>query len=357
MVTNPTLNLRPVFQSPRNRLALGVILSLLVAVLATVLVITASANPPAAAELRITSLVNQLEQDRLTAQRHNAQRELEALGADAVPALVVGLRSQNPILRRNAADMLGFIASARALGELQYALAKDNVPAVRRNAAWALGEINSFAAIPDLQRAAILDANALVRTTAQDSLSRIRTRIALSSGIDERNLNAYAVAPQSANVIYVAAGRDMKITQDGGATWNTIERALPSLTTVMAVSPDNPLTLYAGVDSKGMYKSGDGGRTWAAINKGLEIVPGGRFVISAITLDATDPQRVIIATGVLLGTGDVTFAPTALLLSENGGATWNRMNTKPSEPLTQLALRSNQLFALAGEQVRVYRLD
>jgi photosystem II stability/assembly factor-like uncharacterized protein len=334
------------------------VLALAVVALVLVAVLSASANPPNAAEIRIQGWVNELQQERLTAQRHNAQKELENTGEAAVPALMVALRSQNAVLRRNAADMLGFIASPTAVSSLQYALANDAVPAVRRNAAWALGEIESFSALGDLQRAVVLDSNELVRQTAQDSLARLRTRIALSAGIDERALNAYAVAPQSADMLYAASRRDLKVTRDGGATWDTLENALPSMANVLAVSPANSLTLYAGVDSMGIYKSVDGGREWVAMNEGLQVAPGAQFVISAITIDPTDPQRLIIATGARLGTGDIEFVPTGILTSHNGGATWNvvRQGTQ-GEALTQLQLKGNQVFALAGTKVMVYRFD
>lgn len=358
MLSQSTYHRHRTFNAPRKRIVFWTILAAAVALLATVVAITASANPPSAAEIRIQGWVNELQQERLTAQRHNAQRELENAGADAVPALLVALRSDNMVLRRNAADMLGFIASPGAISGLQFALANDAVPAVRRNAAWALGEVNSFAAIEALQRASILDRNALVRETAQDSLARIRSRIALAAGIDERELSAYAVAPSSAEVMYVATRRNLVITQDGGKTWETYSNTLPSLTNVLAVSPADPMTLYAGVDGLGMYKSVDGGREWTAINHGLKVAAGARFLISAITIDPTDPQRIVIATGVMLGTGDAEFYPTGILLSNNGGTTWNVLNKNvSSESLTQLALKGSQVFSLTGKQVVVYPLD
>jgi len=358
MFNNPTYPLKPTFNAPKNRVVLWTLVALTVVVFAAVITLSASANPPNAAEVRIQGWVSQLQEDRLTAQRHNAQRELENAGEAAVPALMVALRSDNSVLRRNAADMLGFIASPRATAGLQYTLANDTMPSVRRNAAYALGELNSFAAIADLQRASVLDTNALVRQTSQDSLARVRSRIALSAGINELNLNAYAVAPSNADTLYAAAGRDMHVTYDGGKTWGTWNSTLPSLTDQLAVSPSNPLILYAAVDSLGMYKSVDGGRHWASINTGLNAAPGVRTVISAITIDPTDAERVLIATGVMLGTGNVEFVPTGIARSTDGGATWNLiLASRQGQALTQMSLKGNQVYALAGQRVMVYRLD
>lgn len=237
-------------------------------------VVTTSAHSLSPEQLRLMQLqgwVNALRQDRLTAQRQIAQNQLERAGESAVLPLMVALRSDNPVLRRNAAEMLGYLALPGALQGLQEALAKDAVPQVRRKAAWALGEIMSFAAIADLQRAALSDQDLLVRQTAQDSLARIRTRTALAASVNERELTALAVAPSSTQIVYVAARRDLKISRDGGATWDTLHHALPGLTNVLTVSPTNPLTLYAGGDRVGMYKSVDGGHTWSALNSSLNV--------------------------------------------------------------------------------------
>lgn len=357
MLTNPTYNFQPTFKSPQRRVLVWTLIILALGLLALVVVMTASANPSNSAEQRIQALVNELGQDRLTAQRHNAQRELESAGVEAVPALLVALRSDNAVMRQNAADMLGYIAAPLAANGLQYALAYDSTPAVRRNAAWALGEIANFGSIVHLQRASVLDSSALVRQTAQDSLARVRTRLALTADIDERDLTAYAVSAQSPNVIYLANRRDLTITRDSGKTWTTVTGTLPGLTDSLAVSPANALTLYAGVDGMGMYKSVDGGRKWNAINKGLDIPPGARFIVSAIAIDPAEPQRAIISTGVMLGTGNVEFVPTRLLVSNDGGAAWNRMpgNGAP-KAITQLAVKGNQVYALAGDQVLVYPL-
>lgn len=357
MINNPTFPQRA-HRSPKERFVRWSLLALLVTLAALLIVISASAKPPSAAEMHIQTLVNELQQDRLTAGRQNAQRELEMGGEEAVPALMTALHSDNPILRRNAADMLGFIASPNSTSSLQYALENDSAAAVRVNAAWALGEIESYAQVRTLERAGLLDNNARVRETSRDSIARIRARLALSAGMDERELNAFAVAPTSSDIIYIAMRRDLLITRDGGKTWTRLQNVLPSLTNVLTASPADPLTLYAGVDSLGIYMSIDGGHEWMAMNKGLNIPAGGRYEVSAITLDPVNPARVLIATGVMLGTGDVEFVPLGVLQSSNGGETWKQVpNLKLDEPLTQLLFERNRVFALAGNRVTIFPID
>jgi hypothetical protein len=331
--------------------------------LGVLVIMSANANPPSSVDVQIRGWVNELQQDRLTAARHNAQRELENSGDAAVPALLDALRAGNVIWRRNAAEMLGFIASPGSVNGLKEALANDAAPVVRRNAAWALGEVNSFAAVNDLQRAAVMDSNALVRQTAQDSLARIRTRLALTLGVGEQELNAFAVAPDSPQVVYVATNRDLQVTRDGGKTWTTLNKVLPSLVNVLAVSPASALTLYAGVDGLGMYKSVDGGHEWTAINNGLPVAPGALVRINAITIDLADAQNIVISSGVLVGTQTVEFIPLGIQRSNDGGETWTNVQDNHSPlvqsrlALTKLALEGNVLYALAGNQVLVYRLN
>jgi hypothetical protein len=341
-------------QTPRRFLLWAVVL-IAMGLIVTLAVISASANPAAGADIRISGLVNELNEDRLTAQRHQAQQELEAAGEAAVPSLLVALRSENPVMRRNAADMLGFIASPASLNGLINTLTTDRQPSVRRNAAWALGEVNSFVQLAALKRAALMDTSEFVRQTAQDSLALMQSRLAISAGIDERDLNAYAVAPENPDLIYATSGRHVLYSQDGGLSWTILHNTLPSLTNSLAVSPDNSNLLYAGIDSLGMYTSPDGGRTWTAINTGLPVTPGARLVVSAITVDPEIPERLVIATGVMLGTSNVDYVPTGIYSSNDAGMTWSVIR-EDSDALTQIEIQGNRLFGLAGNRVVIYSL-
>jgi photosystem II stability/assembly factor-like uncharacterized protein len=355
---NPTLATRPTIQKARMRSHLPVALIGALALIVIAVVMSVSASAPSAADMRIQNLMNALNQEPLTEARQEAQSQLESAGTAAVPALTAALRSNNWVMRRNAADMLGYIASPAATPALQELLKNEVVPAVRVNAARSLGEINTYTAVSDLQRAAVLDKNALVRETANDSLARVRTRLALSSHTDEQALNAFAVAPKDANVVYATTKRDILVTQNGGATWNTLAQTLPSLATTLAVSPLNNQVLYAGVDSMGIYRSTDGGKTWNAVNNGLNVPAGARFVINALTIDPANAQHVAASTGVWLGSTTMEYHPLDIVQTLDGGATWTSVSqVKRAEPLANLAIQGSQLFALAGNQVLSYALN
>lgn len=312
----------------------------------------ASATPRSNAEMQMASWVNDLKSDGLTTQRQQAQRNLELAGEAAVPQLVVALRSDSAAQRRNAADMLGYIASPQATAALQSALQNDAVPAVRRNAAWALGEIKDARTINDLQQAAITDHSEQVRSAAADSLARIRTTLAKAAGVNEQWIGAFAVAPSETNNVYVAAKRDVSVSKDGGKTFSTLANVLPSQVTALAVNPKNAQEMYVGVEAMGIYKSVDGGATWNASNSGITLTPGAREAISAIAIDPNNANEVYVARGVWLGTGQVTFYPNGLLMSHDGGKTWQELSTgSGTEAIEKLAFHDGQLYGLTGTRV------
>jgi len=201
----------------QNILRVAAVLTVILSI--AVLAFTISnAAAPSLAEMRIQAAVNVLGQDRLGAERQEVMQELETVGERAVPALIVALRSENPVLRRNAADMLGYIASPQALAALRYSLINDAVPQVRQNAAWALGEINDVSTLNDLQQATVLDRTQAVRQAAADSIVRLRSRLAGAARVNDRELSAFAIAPGDSNQVYLATRRDLVLSHDGGKT-------------------------------------------------------------------------------------------------------------------------------------------
>lgn len=349
---NITLNSLRNFKTNRVRALITALAILTLIVIVAIAAVNATATPPGAADVRMANWVGQLQDDKLTTERQEAQRNLELAGEAAVPQLLVALRSDNASMRRNAADILGFIASPQATDALRNTLRTDSVPAVRRNAAWALGEIQAANAINDLQQASITDRSQIVRGTAADSLARIRTTLAKAAGVNEQLVGAYASAPSQGNLVYVAAKRDLVVSQDGGKTWNTLPNALPSQVSAFAVNPRNAKEIYAGVEAMGIYKSSDGGASWSAMNAGITLTPGARESISAIAIDPEDSNVVYIARGVWLGTGTVHFYPSGLLSSHDGGKTWQVLTAgASSEDIAKLAFRDGQLYGLAGDRV------
>src|SRR4030095_16617925 len=120
----PLDNHEPALQNILRTAAVLVLIILVAAATFTAV----NAALPVFAEMRIQAAVNALSQDGLTAQRQRAMSEIENAGENAVSALLVALRSENPVLRRNTADMLGYIASPQAVPALRNTLVNDPEP-------------------------------------------------------------------------------------------------------------------------------------------------------------------------------------------------------------------------------------
>lgn len=114
------------------------------------------------------------------------------------------------------------------------------------------------------------------------------------------------------------AGGVFKST-DGGASWAAVNAGLawPGMDSLnvwdLALDPTAPGTLYAGTWWGGAFKSTDGGASWTAVNTGL---PGN----ASVFIQAVDPQ----APGTVYATAWVE-AKLRLFKSTNGGASWDLM--------------------------------
>ncbi|MGH2407806.1 MAG: WD40/YVTN/BNR-like repeat-containing protein [Candidatus Limnocylindrales bacterium] len=150
-------------------------------------------------------------------------------------------------------------------------------------------------------------------------------------------------------------------SDDLGGTWTHSSEGLdygddgPKLKTVWHIKPVGD-ALYAGVDPAGLFRSDDGGKTWALV-KGLTEHPSreswqpgfGGLCLHSIVPHATDPQRMWIAISAV-----GTFA------TEDGGASWEPRNSGvrtdflPGPP-PETGQCVHKLVAAAGMPERLYQ--
>ena len=111
-------------------------------------------------------------------------------------------------------------------------------------------------------------------------------------------------------------------TAEGGInSWTSTGRLEGGPIGALAIDPVTPATLYAGTDSNGVFKTTNGGGSWAAVNTGLT-----NFQVTALAIDPQTPATVYA------GTANGVFKST------DGGMSWSAVNTGLNNNLYVFAL-------------------
>jgi photosystem II stability/assembly factor-like uncharacterized protein len=132
----------------------------------------------------------------------------------------------------------------------------------------------------------------------------------VTRGLSTASVTTLAIDPQNPTTIYAGVGNGIVKSIDAGSTWTDQRANFYPLT--MAMDPHNPSTLYAGTwDSGGpvsVFTSTDAGSTWNAAASGL---PGSLSQIYSVAVDPYN-SSLIFAGGF-----------NGLFKSADGGANWD----------------------------------
>jgi photosystem II stability/assembly factor-like uncharacterized protein len=182
-----------------------------------------------------------------------------------------------------------------------------------------------------------------------------------------RNIGRIAIDPSDDNVVYVAAQGDpwstggergIYKTSDGGKTWAVV---LAGETPDMGagdvlIDPSNPQTVYASLYRRrglpgfylptpsgpggGVFKSVDGGQHWTRLTNGL---PTGYLGLIVLKIHRRNSQILLAKVQ-----GDVEASPEAhgLYRSDDGGSSWRKVNKDeiagPKERLLEIDPSNDQ---------------
>jgi photosystem II stability/assembly factor-like uncharacterized protein len=128
---------------------------------------------------------------------------------------------------------------------------------------------------------------------------------------------AVAVDPRDERRLYVGGRGGLWKSPDDGSTWTPIDLPSRSIPRALAVGATTPAVLYVGTDRDGVFRSPDGGVSWVPASRGLpEALAGGRpDLVRNLTVHPTNP--------------DLAYAATelhGLYRTMDGGATWAPIN-------------------------------
>ncbi|HEV3076086.1 MAG TPA: hypothetical protein VHB47_16825 [Thermoanaerobaculia bacterium] len=193
-------------------------------------------------------------------------------------------------------------------------------------------------------------------------------------------ITSLAVDPRHSGTVYAGTATGINKTIDGGATWAPAQNGIPGGFSViaLAIAPSSPRTLYAatGVGNAAIYKTTDGGRSWALAAPGpvattLAVEPSNSAIVYAGTgggaFKSTDggrtwkpsghgvPSFAVTALAIVPSTPRILYAATdgGLYKSSDAGARWTPVQGPWDPPIFSLAIdptAASTLYVSASSQ-------
>jgi photosystem II stability/assembly factor-like uncharacterized protein len=191
---------------------------------------------------------------------------------------------------------------------------------------------------------------------------------------DTHQIGRVVLHPSDPDVAFVAAighlwgfsgERGLFKTTDGGATWEKLAGGLPddgrTGATDLVMDPRDPNTLYvafyerlrrpwtftSGGPNGGIFKSTDGGQSWAKLTNGLPPGETGRIGLAIYRKNPDILMALVEAETV----EDLSRPGSGVYRSEDGGESWSFLNTYNNRPFYYSQIRINPL-----DDERVYLL-
>ena len=210
------------------------------------------------------------------------------------------------------------------------------------------------------------------------------TWVPLFDGQPIASIGALAVAPSNPQVIYAGTGEsDIRSALssgdgvyksiDGGKTWTNVGLRDTRQISRIVVDPKNADVVYVGAlghaygpnAERGVYKSADGGKSWAHV-----LDQGPQIGVSDLAIASGNPATLFAGTWQTHRPPWSTYAPikggnSGLFRTTNGGATWTQLKGNGLPPGdwgrvgVTVSANGRRVYALidAGKKSGLYRSD
>ena len=174
---------------------------------------------------------------------------------------------------------------------------------------------------------------------------------------DVQSIGAVTIDPTNPKVIWVgtgepwtrnsvSVGNGVYKSTDGGENWTNLGLKESERIAKIVVDPSSPNTVYvcapgklwSDSDERGVYKTTDGGKSWARVLKGANASTG----CSMLSMDPKDPRTLYAGlwdfrrkgwTFRSGGAGESAPSASGLLKSTDGGATWTDLTAASADGL------------------------
>jgi len=188
---------------------------------------------------------------------------------------------------------------------------------------------------------------------------------------DVQNFSRVRIAPKDCDTVFVGGfghygadnpDRGVFRTKDGGKTWSKVlYRDAKTGAVDISIDPSNPNVVYAalweawrkpwgmssGGPGSGLFKSVDGGTSWAEISRAPGLPKDGLLGKIGVSVSPVDPNRVYAIIE--------NEAAGGVYASNDGGKTWEKRND--SRDLRQRAFYYTRIVADPKDKERVYVLN
>jgi len=144
-----------------------------------------------------------------------------------------------------------------------------------------------------------------------------------SSGLPSEDVRALAFDQTEPATLYAAVGGrgDVFASTDGAASWTRRGNyALTGLEADLAVASGAGDVLFVAEDVRGLYRSSDGGHRWASVAAGLPQDENGTVNVQSIAIDPANASVIYVGTGWHASHGNGVYK------SIDGGETWAPAN-------------------------------